>query len=78
MRLNWIVALASILAGAGAIAAADELRVGRASAEITPAIGTPMEGAYEAAATRCAPGSGERLVEAATRLLIKLKAGGRG
>jgi len=35
------------------------------------------EGAYEAAATRCAPGSGERLIEAATRLLIKLKADGR-
>ena len=36
------------------------------------------EGAYEAAATRCAPGSGERLIEAATRLLIGLKADGRG
>ena len=35
------------------------------------------EGAYEAAATRCAPGSGERLIEAATRLLIELKAEGR-
>jgi hypothetical protein len=35
------------------------------------------EGAYEAVVTRCAPGSGERLVEAATRLLIKLKADGR-
>ena len=32
------------------------------------------EGSYEADATRCAPGSGERLVEAATDLLIKLKA----
>jgi hypothetical protein len=31
------------------------------------------EGSYEADATRCAPGSGERLVEAATDLLIKLK-----
>ncbi|WP_406694791.1 hypothetical protein V5E97_27475 [Singulisphaera sp. Ch08] len=31
------------------------------------------EGSYEADATRCAPGSGERLVEAATRLLIQLK-----
>ena len=35
------------------------------------------EGGYEAEATRCAPGSGERLVEAATRLLIGLKAGAR-
>jgi neutral ceramidase len=34
------------------------------------------EGAREAEATRCAPGSGERLVEAATRLLVKLKAEG--
>jgi neutral ceramidase len=31
------------------------------------------EGSYEATSTRCAPGSGERLVEAATNLLIKLK-----
>jgi hypothetical protein len=31
------------------------------------------EGSYEADATRCAPGSGERLVETATDLLIKLK-----
>jgi hypothetical protein len=31
------------------------------------------EGSYEADATRCAPGSGEQLVEAATDLLIKLK-----
>jgi hypothetical protein len=30
-------------------------------------------GAYEATASRCAPGSGERLVEAATRLLVSLK-----
>ena len=31
------------------------------------------EGAREALATRCAPGSGERLIEAATRLLIECK-----
>lgn len=31
------------------------------------------EGAREAEATRCAPGSGERLIEAATRLLIECK-----
>lgn len=31
------------------------------------------EGAREALATRCAPGSGERLIEAATRLLIQCK-----
>jgi hypothetical protein len=31
------------------------------------------EGSYEALATRCAPGSGERLVEAATDLLIQVK-----
>jgi neutral ceramidase len=30
------------------------------------------EGAYEAVSARCAPGSGERLVEAATRQLIRL------
>lgn len=36
------------------------------------------EGGREAEATRCASGSGERLVEAATRLLIKLKAEGPG
>jgi len=34
------------------------------------------EGAREALATRCAPGSGERLVDAATRLLVQLKAEG--
>lgn len=32
------------------------------------------EGSYEADASRCAPGGGEQLVEAATNLLIKLKA----
>ena len=31
------------------------------------------EGGYEATYTRCAPGSGELLVDAATRLLVKLK-----
>ncbi|MES2793355.1 MAG: hypothetical protein V4719_27335 [Planctomycetota bacterium] len=31
------------------------------------------EGAYEGLATRCAPGSGEQLVDAATRLLLELK-----
>jgi neutral ceramidase len=31
------------------------------------------EGAYEATATRCAPGSGEYLVDVATRLLVTLK-----
>lgn len=31
------------------------------------------EKAYEATATRCAPGSGERLIEVATRLLVQLK-----
>lgn len=31
------------------------------------------QGAYEATASRCAPGSGERLVEVATRLLVELK-----
>lgn len=31
------------------------------------------EGSYEATSSRCAPGSGERLVEAATRLLVELK-----
>src|SRR5690606_7222940 len=36
------------------------------------------ERAREDMATRCAPGSGERLVEAATHLLIKLKNEGRG
>ncbi len=35
------------------------------------------EGAYEADSSRCAPGSGERLIEAATRLLVRLKAEGR-
>ena len=65
MRSSGIVALASILPGARA--GADGLEVGRASVEITPVV-----------ATRCAPGSGERLVEAATRLLIALKAEGRG
>lgn len=35
------------------------------------------QGAYEATASRCAPGSGERLVEAATRLLVSLKGSGR-
>lgn len=35
------------------------------------------EGAREAEATRCAPGSGERLIEAATRLLIECKNGDR-
>jgi hypothetical protein len=34
------------------------------------------EGAREALATRCAPGSGERLIEAATRLLIECKNAG--
>lgn len=33
-------------------------------------------GAYEDTATRCAPGGGEKLVEAATRLLVSLKQGG--
>ena len=32
-----------------------------------------LHGAYEATASRCAPGSGEQLVEAATRLLIAVK-----
>jgi neutral ceramidase len=35
------------------------------------------EGAREALATRCAPGSGERLIEAATRLLIQCKNDGQ-
>ncbi len=35
------------------------------------------EGSYEALATRCAPGSGERLIETATRLLIQLKEKGK-
>ena len=35
------------------------------------------EGAREAEATRCAPGSGERLIEAATRLLIQCKNDGQ-
>ncbi|WP_435016911.1 hypothetical protein TA3x_004493 [Tundrisphaera sp. TA3] len=35
------------------------------------------EGGYEAEATRCAPGSGERMVDAATRLLIRLKSQAR-
>ena len=31
------------------------------------------QGAYEATASRCSPGSGERLVDVATRLLVALK-----
>ena len=31
------------------------------------------QGAYEDTATRCAPGSGEKLVDVATRLLVSLK-----
>jgi hypothetical protein len=34
-------------------------------------------GAYEATASRCAPGSGERLVETATQLLIDVKQAGK-